>query len=58
MLLSDKIKNLAAEAESALSDRFSEIDRISTIRTEQVIEAFQAERVSEAVFMHICRSMQ
>ena len=51
MLLSDKIKNLAAEAESALSDRFSEIDRVSTIRTEQVIEAFQAERVSEAVFM-------
>ena len=51
MLISDKIKKLAAEAEAALSGRFAEIDRVSGIRTEQVIEAFQAERVSEAVFM-------
>ncbi len=51
MLISDKVKKLAAEAESALSERFAEIDKVSAIRTEQVIESFQAERVSEAVFM-------
>lgn len=50
MVISEKILKLADEAEQALSERFADIDRIARIRTEKVMEAFQAERVSDAMF--------
>lgn len=50
MVISEKILKLADEAEQSLSERFADIDRIARIRTEKVMEAFQAERVSDAMF--------
>lgn len=50
MRFSDKVLTLAAEAEGALADRFSEIDRISFENTEKIMNAFREHRVSEAVF--------
>lgn len=50
MIFSEKLLRLAEEAETKLAERFAEIDKIARIRTEEVIEAFQRERVSEAMF--------
>ena len=50
MRFSDRVLTLTKEAERALSDRFSEIDRISFETTEKIMNAFREHRVSEAVF--------
>ena len=50
MTFSDKTLALAREAEAALSDIFSEIDRVSYIGTCRVLDAFREERVSDACF--------
>ncbi len=41
---------LAIEAEAALKDVFAEIDRIATVNTERVMNAFKNNRVAEAHF--------
>ncbi len=50
MQFSEKIISLAAEAETALKERFSEIDRISFENTKKIMDSFREHRVSEAVF--------
>ena len=50
MIISEKILNLAKEAEEALKDRFKEFDRVSFENTKKVLEAFSEERVAEAMF--------
>ncbi len=50
MRFSETIERLAAEAEEALKERFSEIDRISFANTQKVMDAFREHRVSEAMF--------
>ena len=50
MEFSEYLLNLTAEAESALADRFAEIDRISFENTKKVMAAFANHRVSEAMF--------
>ncbi len=44
------IASLAAEAEDALKDVFAEIDRVATVNTERVMDAFKNNRVAEAHF--------
>lgn len=50
MNFSDKVINLVAEAETALSDTFAEIDRISFNNTQRVMRAFADHRVSDTMF--------
>ena len=50
MNISDKIKQLAAEAESALAGRFAKIDAIAFANTEKVMNAFREHRVSDSMF--------
>ncbi len=50
MNVSQKIKDLAKEAEAALAQRFAEVDAISFENTEKVMNAFAEHRVSEAMF--------
>ena len=50
MNFSQKVLELTKEAESALSERFSEIDAISFANTEKIMNAFKEHRVSEAMF--------
>ncbi len=50
MQFSQKILKLAAEAESALSERFAEIDRISFENTQKIMDAFREHRVGDTVF--------
>ncbi len=50
MEFSEKILSLAEEAESALSQRFAEIDRVAFDNTKKVMDAFREHRVSEAMF--------
>jgi Cystathionine beta-lyase family protein involved in aluminum resistance len=50
-MFSEKIINLANEAESVLTDRFRSADLISYKNTEKVLNAFRNHRVSEAMFM-------
>ena len=50
MNFSQKVLELTREAESALSERFSEIDAISFANTEKIMNAFKEHRVSEAMF--------
>ncbi len=50
MEFSQRIRELAAEAEAALSERFAEIDRISFENTQKIMDAFREHRVSESVF--------
>lgn len=50
MEFSEYLLNLTAEAESALAERFAEIDRISFENTKKVMAAFANHRVSEAMF--------
>ncbi|MCQ2353748.1 MAG: methionine gamma-lyase family protein [Clostridia bacterium] len=48
--ISKKTLDLAAEAESALKERFAEIDRIAYLGTSRVMRAFREERVSDSCF--------
>lgn len=50
MIISDKIRKLAAEADRLAAARFAYIDAVSAENTERVLDAFHAERVSEAMF--------
>ena len=50
MVISEELKQLRDEAEAALAPHFTEVDRISTVCTEKVLEAFQRHRVSESHF--------
>lgn len=50
MEFSQKLLNIAAEAELALAERFAEIDRISFENTQKIMDAFRSHRVSEAMF--------
>ena len=50
MNFSQKVTDLAKEAEIALSERFAEIDAISFANTEKIMNAFGEHRVSEAMF--------
>ena len=50
MEFSEKLLALTAEAEAALGDRFAELDKISFINTNKIMDAFREHRVSEAMF--------
>ena len=50
MVLSDKTRKLALEAEKALSEQFDHIDEVSRICTERVLDVFREMRVSESMF--------
>lgn len=50
MKISEKVLDLAREAEAALAERFAEVDRIAYLNTKKVLEAFAEHRVSEAHF--------
>ncbi len=50
MKFSDRVIELAKEAEAALAQRFAEIDAISFSNTEKIMNAFGEHRVSEAMF--------
>ena len=50
MQFSDKIVELAREAETALEEIFKEIDRVSFNNTQKIMNAFAKHRVSDAMF--------
>ena len=50
MLFCDTVLQLAADAEAALQNRFSEIDRVSLENTMRVMDAFRRFRVSDSMF--------
>ena len=50
MQFSDKIVELAKEAETALEEIFKEIDRVSFNNTQKIMNAFAKHRVSDAMF--------
>ena len=50
MIFSDKINQLAMEAEEALKPHFERIDRISFENTQKVMDAFREHRVSDGMF--------
>ena len=50
MIFSEKIVQLAAEAEVALAEHFARIDRISFENTQKVMDAFREHRVCDAMF--------
>ena len=50
MEFSERLWKLAGEAEAALAPRFGRIEAISCENTRRVMEAFQAHRVSDALF--------
>ena len=50
MLISDKIRKLAAQAEHDMRDIFADIDEISRFNTEHVLDCFRECEVSESLF--------
>ena len=50
MIFSDRLLNLAKEAEKALQDKFEQFDNTAFINTQKVLDAFREERVAEAMF--------
>lgn len=50
MMISDKLRALGAEAERELGGIFADIDRISGINTEKVLDAFREAEISESHF--------
>lgn len=50
MNISKEIRDAAEDAESALGEVFADIERVSRICTERVLDAFSEYRVSEAMF--------
>ncbi|MBQ9086647.1 MAG: methionine gamma-lyase family protein [Clostridia bacterium] len=50
MIFSETIRDIAEKAEAALASRFAEIDRISYLNTQKVMDAFREHRVSETMF--------
>lgn len=50
MIISEKIRSLADEADKALSDLYASTDAIARTNTEHVLDVFREHRVSEAMF--------
>ena len=50
MIFSEKINQLAADAEAALSPYFANIDRVAFENTQKVMDAFREHRVSDGMF--------
>ncbi len=50
MIISEKLIDLAKQAEIELKDRFDYYDKISFINTQKVLGAFSKERVADAMF--------
>jgi len=50
MIFSEKINQLAAEAEIALAEHFARIDRVAFENTQKVMDAFREHRVCDAMF--------
>ena len=50
MNLTKETRALAIEAEEALADVFQKIDETARLRTEQLLDIYREERVSEALF--------
>ena len=50
MIISEKIRKIANEAEREMRDLFADIDRISEENTERVLDAFREEQISESHF--------
>ena len=50
MIFSQKIQDLALEAEAALTAQYKHIDEVAFRNTQKVMEAFRAHRVSDACF--------
>ena len=50
MGFSQKIIDIAVEAEKALAPAFAEFDRIAQINTERVLESYREHRVSDSMF--------
>ena len=50
MIFSERIQALASKAEQALAPRFAEIDRVSYLNTQKVMDAFREHRVNETLF--------
>ncbi|MBQ7599246.1 MAG: methionine gamma-lyase family protein, partial [Clostridia bacterium] len=50
MNISGKIRSLCEEAESELRETFSDIDRVSGVLTEHVLDCFRKHCVSESLF--------
>ncbi len=50
MIFSEKINNLAAEAEAALAERFAHFDRVAFENTQKVMDAFREHRVGDGMF--------
>lgn len=50
MIISEKLRALGAEAEHELGGIFADIDRISEINTEKVLDAFREAEISESHF--------
>ena len=50
MIFSEKIQQLAIEAERALAPHFSQIERVAFENTQKVMDAFREHRVSDGMF--------
>ncbi len=50
MLISDRVFEIAQQSEDKCRTVFSELERVSLINTQKVLEAFQKEKVSESCF--------
>ena len=50
MILSDRVRALAREADQAIEPVLRKIDETAQINTEKVLAAFQKNRVAEALF--------
>ena len=50
MIFSERIQALASKAEQALAPRFAEIDQVSYLNTQKVMDAFREHRVNETLF--------
>ncbi|MBQ8585664.1 MAG: methionine gamma-lyase family protein, partial [Butyricicoccus sp.] len=50
MLISEKVRQLGAQAQADLQEQFARIDAIAEINTQKVLSAFQDHRVAESYF--------
>ena len=50
MIISERIRNIAKEAEREMRDIFADIDRIAEENTERVLDAFREAQISESHF--------
>ena len=50
MIFSQKIQDLALEAESALTAQYQHIEKVAFLNTQKVMDAFRTHRVSDSCF--------